>query len=37
MGQVGIRGFLVSQNGQDFIIGKAKIKDVCNIQSIQND
>ena len=28
MGQVGIRGFLVSQNGQDFIIGKAKIKDV---------
>lgn len=28
MGQVGIRGFLVSQNGQDFIIGKAKIEDV---------
>ena len=28
MGQVGICGFLVSQNGQDFIIGKAKIKDV---------
>jgi len=28
MGQVGIRGFLVSQNGQDFIIGKAKIEEV---------
>lgn len=28
MRQVGIRGFLVSQNGQDFIIGKAKINDV---------
>lgn len=28
MGQIGIRGFLVSQNGQDFIIGKAKIEDV---------
>lgn len=28
MGQVGICGFLVSQNGQDFIIGKAKIEEV---------
>lgn len=28
MGQIGIRGFLVSQNGQDFIIGKAKIGEV---------
>lgn len=28
MGQIGIRGFLVSQNGQDFIIGKAKIEEV---------
>lgn len=28
MGQTGIRGFLVSQNGQDFIIGKAKIGEV---------
>lgn len=28
MVKCGIRGFLVSQNGQDFIIGKAKIEDV---------
>lgn len=28
MEQIGIRGFLVSQNGQDFIIGKAKIEEV---------
>lgn len=28
MEQIGIRGFLVSQNGQDFIIGKAKIREV---------
>ena len=28
MEKCGIRGFLVSQNGQDFIIGKAKIQDV---------
>ena len=28
MEHTGIRGFLVSQNGQDFIIGKAKISDV---------
>lgn len=28
MGQIGVRGFLVSQNGQDFIIGKAKIEEV---------
>lgn len=28
MGQIGLRGFLVSQNGQDFIIGKAKIGEV---------
>lgn len=28
MEQIGIRGFLVSQNGQDFILGKAKIGEV---------
>ena len=28
MAKCGIRGFLVSQNGQDFIIGKAKIEEV---------
>ena len=28
MEKIGIRGFLVSQNGQDFIIGKAKIEEV---------
>lgn len=28
MGRIGITGFLVSQNGQDFIIGKAKIGEV---------
>ena len=28
MAQLGIKGFLVSQNGQDFIIGKAKIGEV---------
>ena len=28
MVKCGIRGFLVSQNGQDFIIGKAKIEEV---------
>lgn len=34
MGQIGIRGFLVSQNGQDFIIGKAKIEEVLQYTKI---
>lgn len=37
MAQLGIKGFFVSQNGQDFIIGKAKIGRSCNIQNIQKD
>ena len=28
MQKIGIKGFPVRQNGQDFIIGKASIKDV---------
>lgn len=27
---VKIKGFIVSQNGQDFIIGKAKIKEILS-------
>ena len=36
MAKIGIKGFSVTQNGQDFIIGKAKINELLEYTMYTN-